>query len=110
MAKKATNETKKEVIDETKETKKQEKKTEKNIKVKETNKKDTKKKANKKNERKTPKENYFAGVKSELSKVKWPSKKEVFKYTMATIIFVLVLVAFFLLMSAIMAGIKEVFN
>jgi len=97
MAKKDVNETKKEVVNETKE-----------LKVKDVKKKDKKK--NKKSERKTPKENYFVGVRSELSKVKWPSKKEVFKYTMATIVFVLVLVGFFILMSIIMSGIKGAFN
>lgn len=88
----------KEAKDETKVAKKQEKKV-----------KDTKKKKNKK-ERKAPKENYFVGVRNELSKVKWPSKKEVMKYTMATIIFVVVLVGFFILMSLIMSLITEVFN
>ena len=97
MAKKDVNETKKEVVNETKE-----------LKVKDVKKKDKKK--NKKSERKTSKENYFVGVRSELSKVKWPSKKEVFKYTMATIVFVLVLVGFFILMSIIMSGIKGAFN
>lgn len=95
MAKKNVDETKKEVVNETK--------------VKEEKKKNAKKKA-KKNERKAPKENYFVGVRSELSKVKWPSKKEVFKYTMATIVFVLILVGFFLLMSALMAWIRGIFN
>lgn len=95
MAKKSVDETKKEVVNETK--------------VKEEKKKNAKKKA-KKNERKAPKENYFVGVRSELSKVKWPSKKEVFKYTMATIVFVLILVGFFLLMSALMAWIRGIFN
>ena len=100
MAKKDIKETTKEVVDETKiqETK-----------VKEEKKKDTKKKT-KNRERKAPKENYFAGVRNELSKVKWPSKKEVFKYTMATIIFVLLLVGFFILMSLVMSGIKGAFN
>ena len=100
MAKKDIKDTAKEVVDETK---KQEKK------VKEDKKKDTKKKT-KKAERKAPKENYFVGVRNELSKVKWPSKKEVFKYTMATIIFVLLLVGFFILMSLVMSGIKGAFN
>lgn len=102
MAKKDVDETKKEVVNETKETKKQDKK------VKDVKKKNNKK--TKKNERKTPKENYFVGVRNELSKVKWPSKKEVFKYTMATIVFVLILVGFFLLMSALMAWIRGLFN
>lgn len=100
MAKKDIKDTTKEVADETKiqETK-----------VKEEKKKDTKKKT-KNRERKAPKENYFVGVRNELSKVKWPSKKEVFKYTMATIIFVLLLVGFFILMNLVMSGIKGAFN
>ena len=96
MSKKEIDETKKEVVNETKETKKPEKK-------------DSKKKE-KKNARKTSKENYFVGVRSELSKVKWPSKKEVLKYTMATLLFVLILVGFFLIMSLVMSGIKGAFN
>lgn len=95
MAKKDVDETKKDIVNETK-------------KVKDTKKKNNKKA--KKTERKAPKENYFVGVRSELSKVKWPSKKEVLKYTIATIAFVLVLVGFFLLMSVIMAWVREVFN
>ncbi len=59
---------------------------------------------------KTPKENYFVGVRNELSKVKWPSKKEVFKYTIATIIFIVVLVVFFILLSMAMSAIKGAFN
>lgn len=100
MAKKDIKETTKEVVDETKIQEK---------KVKVEKKKDTKKKT-KNRERKAPKENYLAGVRNELSKVKWPSKKEVFKYTMATIIFVLLLVGFFILMSLVMSGIKGAFN
>lgn len=87
MAKKEIDETKKKKSTSTK---------------KETKKKETKKKA--------PKESYFAGVKSEMSKVKWPTRQEVFKYTMATISFALILILFFILMSLIMSGIKGVFN
>ena len=59
---------------------------------------------------KTPKENYFVGVRNELSKVKWPSKKEVLKYTVATIVFIVVLVVFFILLSMAMSVIKGAFN
>jgi len=48
--------------------------------------------------------------KFELKKVKWPSKKEVLKYTFATIMFVLVLVGFFILMSLLMSVIRGAFN
>ena len=59
---------------------------------------------------KVQKENYFASISSELKKVKWPSKKEVLKYTFATIMFVLVLVGFFILMSLLMSVIRGAFN
>lgn len=95
------------------ETKEVKKKTEK-AKLEKNNKeeKTTKKAKNTKNEskRKTPKESYFAGVKSEMSKVKWPTRKEVLKYTIATITFVIILVLFFILMSLIMSGVKGAFN
>lgn len=87
--------------------KKENKKETKEIKKKE---KELTKKNKKKKEEKVKKENYFVGVKSEMSKVKWPSKKELIKYTVSTIVFVLILVAFFILMSLIMAGIREAFN
>ena len=61
-------------------------------------------------ENKKKKENYFAGVKQEMSKVKWPTKQEVLKYTVATLLFVIGLVLFFVLMSFIMSMIKGAFN
>ncbi len=80
-------------------------------------KKEVKEKVNKKVKKekkakkdKAPKENYFVGVRNELSKVKWPSKKEVLKYTVATIVFIVVLVVFFILLSMAMSAIKGAFN
>ena len=71
-------------------------------------KKEEKKVKNTKKEKKekVKKENYFEGVRSELSKVKWPSKQEVLKYTVATIVFVVVLVVFFILLDLLMSAIK----
>ena len=69
-------------------------------------KKDVKVKKTKKNEKKVKKESYFAGIRSELAKVKWPSKKEVIKYTIATIVFSLILVGFFVLLNLLMSFIK----
>lgn len=60
--------------------------------------------------KKVPKESYMEGVSSELKKVKWPSKQEVIKYTVATIVFVVVLVLFFVLLNLGMSLIKEAFN
>lgn len=81
----------------------EEKDVKKEKKVKRTNKKEKK-------EKKTPKESFFVGVKTELSKVKWPTKKDVLKYTIATLVFIIFLVLFFVLISLIMSGIKGVFN
>jgi len=78
----------------------------KNIKTKEVKKKDTKKKVK---DNKT-KEKFFAGMKKELKLVKWPSAKEIFKYTLSTIIFCVILVLFFELLNVIMALIKGMFN
>ena len=49
--------------------------------------------------KKVKKEGYLKGVSKELSKVKWPEKKEVFKYTVSTIIFILIVVGFFVLLT-----------
>lgn len=78
---------------------------EKDIKKKTNSKKNTKKEKNNK-----PKESFFGGIKKELKLVKWPTFKEILKYTLATIIFCIVLVAFFELLNVIMAFIKGMFN
>lgn len=49
------------------------------------------------------KQNYIKGVKSEVKKVSWPSKKEVFKYTVATVVFVLFITLFFLGLNLLLA-------
>ena len=67
-------------------------------------------KKDKKTREKVKKESYFEGVKNELSKVKWPTKKEVLKYTIATLVFIIILVVFFVLLSLLMSVIKGAFN
>ena len=70
---------------------------------KEVEKKDSKKdkkekKDNKKKETKKPevkKESWWQGVKSEFKKVRWPSKKEMIKYSIATICFIIFFALFF---------------
>lgn len=78
-------------------TKKSEKEIKKTTKKNTTNKKKTQKK-----------ENYFKSIKKELKLVKWPTFKEVVKYTLATIVFCVVLCAFFILLNMLMAWIKGV--
>jgi len=59
--------------------------------------------------KKEKKPSYIKEVKSEMKKVTFPTAKEVVKYTFATIIIVLFLIIFFLLLSALLAWVKEVF-
>lgn len=67
------------------------------------------KKINKK-EKKAPKEKFIVGLKKEIKNVKWPTFKEIVKYTVATIIFIAVFVLFFELLNVIMAFVKGMFN
>lgn len=59
---------------------------------------------------KAKKESYLKGVSKELSKVKWPEGKEVLKYTVATIIFILIVVGFFVILNFGMSWLKGMFN
>ena len=68
-------------------------------KEKKNNKKENKKKEEKKTEVK--KESWWHGVKSEFKKVRWPSKKEMVKYSIATIVFILFFLAFFSIIELI---------
>lgn len=78
-------------------TKKDEKKeTKKN--VKKVEKKDTKK-----NQKK---ESFFKSVRNEMDKVRWPLKKEMVKYSIATLSFIIFFALFFTLGDLIIAGIK----
>ena len=75
---------------------------------KETEKKTVKKaKPTKKNTKK--KETFFKGVKKELAKVKWPKASEVVKYTVATIVLILIVVLFFSLLNLLLSFIKGLF-
>ena len=74
-------------------------------------KKETKKVSHKKRgKEKAKKENFVSGDKAELAKVKWPTKQEVLKYTIATLVFIIVLVVFFVLLSLVMSAVKGGFN
>ena len=61
----------------------------------------------KETKKKVKKNGYFKEVGREMSKVKWPEKKDVAKYTLATIIFVLIVVGFFILLTMGMSWIVE---
>ena len=51
--------------------------------------------------------NYFHGVKIEMSRVKWPTKKEVFKYSIATIGFMIFFALLFYGIDVMVTFIRE---
>ncbi len=51
---------------------------------------------------------FLVGVKGELKKVRWLSKKEMIKYSTATIAFIIIFSVFFGGLDLILAGIKTV--
>ena len=70
-------------------------------------KKDKKKKETKKV--KPAKKGFLHEVKVEMDKVKWPSKKDMVKYSIATIVFVIFCALFFYGIDLILALLKEIF-
>ncbi len=64
-------------------------------------------KKEKKKQRKN--EGYLKEVRHEMKKVTFPKFKEVMKYTLATIVFCLVLVGFFLLLNLLLSVVKGMF-
>ena len=83
----------KEVEKVSKEVDKEEKKKDKKDRKDKKDKKDSKKNDDKKTSVK--KESWWQGVKSEFKKVRWPSKKEMIKYSIATICFIIFFALFF---------------
>jgi preprotein translocase subunit SecE len=69
---------------------------------------ESKKKKN--NKEKKKKDNLLKGIKSEMKKVTWPTRKEVFKYTIATLIFCAIIMVFFQLLELGLSVVKGVFN
>lgn len=59
--------------------------------------------------KKTEKKHFFKDVKNELKKVRWPLKKEMITYSVATLVFMLILGLFFVATDLIIAGIRMVF-
>lgn len=100
-------------------TKKQKKveKTKQETTKKETTKKETAKKTTQKTKKETTKKSspkkeqkhFFKDVKSELKKVRWPLKKEMITYSIATLVFMIVLGLFFIATDLIIAGVRMVF-
>lgn len=53
------------------------------------------------------KEGFFAGVKKETSKIKWPTKKEMVKYSVATISFIIFFALFFCIIQVLLGLLKK---
>lgn len=51
---------------------------------------------------------FLVGVKKEMKKVRWPNKKEMITYSIATISFVLIFGLFFTGLDLLLSGIKMV--
>lgn len=49
---------------------------------------------------------FFASVKGELKKVRWPNKKEMLKYSIATISIMIIFGLFYTIIDLASAGIK----
>jgi preprotein translocase subunit SecE len=60
-----------------------------------------------KEENKPKKESFLKGIASEFKKIRWPNKKEMVKYSTATIIFVLFFGVFFYLIEVAMYFIEK---
>jgi len=54
----------------------------------------------------TAKKGFFESIKSELKKVKWPSKKNMVKYTISTLCFILLFALYFFGIESIFAFFK----
>ncbi len=49
---------------------------------------------------------FLVSVKKEMKKVRWPEKKELIQYSIATLIFIVLVALFFTSLDLILAGIK----
>ncbi len=64
-------------------------------------------KVTKKKVQKTKEKTYTQEVKAELKKVKWPSKKEITKYGIASVVFLIVFGLYFYGLDALFAWISS---
>ena len=56
--------------------------------------------------KKTSKKSFLKEVKAEMKKVKWPTKKEMVKYSITTLLFILLFAGFFYLIDVLFALLK----
>ena len=75
---------------------------------KEATKKNTKPKK-KEEKKKVKKESYFKKIRKEMALVKWPTIKEVCKYSITTILLCIFIVIFFIVLNLLLSFIKGMF-
>jgi len=63
-------------------------------------------KVTKKKKNKTTKTSFLKQVKAEMKKVKWPTRKEMVKYSITTLLFILFFAVFFYLIDILFAMLK----
>lgn len=61
----------------------------------------------KKSKKKEKKPSFISEVRSEMKQVRWPSKKEMIKYSLAVLLCIVVLSLFFVASDLIIAGAKS---
>ena len=57
---------------------------------------------------KNKKESFFKKVRKEMKEVKWPSRKDMVKYSVAVLTCIIVLSVFFTLSDLIIAGVRTI--
>ena len=62
---------------------------------------------NKKVKKNEKKENLFKQIKKEMQKVHFPSRKDMIKYSIATILFIIFFAAYFYVIELVMALVKS---
>ncbi len=53
---------------------------------------------------------FFVSVKKEMQKVRWPKRKEMVKFSIATLAIILFFMLFFTASDSVISGIVKVFN
>jgi preprotein translocase subunit SecE len=53
---------------------------------------------------------FFSGVKKEMAKVRWPNKKEMLTYSIATISFITIFTLFFMGTDAVLGALVKAFS
>ncbi len=53
---------------------------------------------------------FFVGVQKEMAKVKWPTKKELLSYSIASVSFIVLFALFFTLTDTVLSALKVLFD